>query len=85
MTTTIKKKKKPKCCTCTPNCIYFPQEVKGDQILSETIEAGGVKVRKVKRDCLYDNTQIKSWSHLCGRKTPCYIIPPKPETEEAVV
>lgn len=66
-------KKKPKCATCTPNCIYFQQDVPRSQIESEKFE-DGVKQRSVMRNCLYDNSQIKSWSHLCGRKQPCYII-----------
>ena len=72
-----RKKKSTPPCTCTPNCIYFQQELHPNQVLSETIEEGGVRTRKVvKRDCLYDGTQIKSWGHMCGRKVPCYIHPP---------
>lgn len=78
----MSKKKKQKPCTCTVNCIYFQQEVKGSQVLSETIGPGGVKMRKVRRECLYDNTQIKSWNHLCGRGTPCYILSPSKSKQE---
>lgn len=52
---------------CTPNCIYFPQEVPPECIISERI-VNGVKMRKVKRYCEYDNSLIKSWSHKCPRK-----------------
>lgn len=77
----MSKKKTPKCCLCTPNCVYFPQEVRGSNVLSEKIIEGGVKVREVRRECLYDNSQIKSWAHICGRKVPCYITPPKVEEQ----
>lgn len=63
------KKKGPKCSTCTPNCIYFQQDVPKTQVLGERVE-NGVRIRTVRRDCLYDNTQIKNWNHVCGRKQP---------------
>ena len=68
-----KNNKCPKCSTCTPNCIYFPQDVPKDKILEERV-VNGVRMRSVMRNCLYDNSQIKSWNHICGRKQPCAII-----------
>lgn len=76
-----KKKKTPKCLNCTPNCLYFQQEIKPSDIFSEYIDENGVKHREVQRECLYDGSQINSWAHLCGRKIPCYLIPPKKDRE----
>lgn len=67
-----KKKKLAEVCTCVPNCIYFQQDVPKEQILAVR-EENGVLMRTVRRNCLYDNTVIKSWSHLCGRGRPCFI------------
>lgn len=66
-------KTESKICCCTPNCIYFPQEVSEEDIISQTIE-NGIVYRKVKRYCMYDGSQINSWSHECGRRTPKTIV-----------
>lgn len=69
-----KKKKQAVVYTCTSNCIYFQQDVPKDQIIGVRWE-NGVLMRTVSRDCLYDNSQIKSWNHVCGRGRPCFINP----------
>lgn len=75
-----KEKKQMDSCNCTPNCIYFQQEVPKDQIIHIQVE-NGILMRTVRRDCLYDNTQIKSWNHTCGRGKPHYAIKEKGECD----
>ena len=70
-----KRKKRNKCC-CTPNCVYFPQDVSKEDIISIR-EKDGVIMREVRRHCQYDGALIKSWAHPCSRKIPAYINTPK--------
>lgn len=63
-----KKKKKKK--TCKLPCIFFQEN---PEIISEKIE-DGIKQRKVKRHCLYDNSLIDNWDKICPRGQNC---PPK--------
>ena len=55
--------------TCTPNCVYFPQEVEKENIKEIKI-IDGVMHRTVVRNCLYDGLPIKSWRCKCHRGSP---------------
>lgn len=52
--------------TCSPNCIYFPQQVDEKNIIEET-RRYGILFRKVKRYCRYDGHLIESWTTECPK------------------
>ena len=63
------KKSKQSVTTCSPHCVYFPQNP--DEIVSETV-VEGVKHREVVRHCRYDGHQIVGWCHCDNKEEMCH-------------